>query len=335
MVSWSGTLGITPLDNILHETVQRDKPGLATSIKTYFLRHAQVFFYSLGQLWRTPFSMLMTAAVIGIALALPTGLHILLKNAQLLSGSWDGAAKLSLFLKPGVSDEQAKQLLNRTRKLPEVAEVDYISQDQALAEFKRQSGFGDALAALEDNPLPAVLVITPKLQNSDANAVQALADRLKQDKAVEFTQLDRQWVQRLYAIMDIIGRGVVILGAALALAVLLVVGNTIRLAIQNRREEIVVVKLIGGTDAFIRRPFLYTGFWYGLFGGVIALCLVYLALWIINGPVENLAGMYASTFSLHKLDAGTIFTLLLMSILLGLGGSWLAVGRHLREIEPR
>lgn len=323
------------MDNILHETVQRDKPGLATSFKTYLLRHAQVFFYSLGQLWRTPFSMFMTTAVIGIALALPTGLHVLLKNAQLLSGGWDGAAKLSLYLKTTVSDEQARQLRNRVSKLPEVAEVNYISREQALAEFKRQSGFGDALAALEDNPLPAVLVITPRLQNSDADAIQTLADKLKQDKAVEFTQLDRQWVQRLYAIMDIVGRGVLILGAALGLAVVLVVGNTIRLAIQNRREEIVVVKLIGGTDAFIRRPFLYTGFWYGLIGGLIALLLVYLALWIINGPVENLAGMYASTFALHKLDAGTIFTLLLMSILLGLGGSWLAVGRHLREIEPR
>jgi len=213
--------------------------------------------------------------------------------------------------------------------------VDVISREQALAEFKRQSGFGDALTALDDNPLPAVVVVTPKLEHADANTIQALADSLKQDKAVEFTQLDRQWLQRLYGIMDIVGRGVVILGAALALAVILVVGNTIRLAIQNRRQEIVVVKLIGGTDAFIRRPFLYTGFWYGLFGGIIALILVEVALWLIDGPVADLAGLYASSFSLHKLDAVTITTLLIFSILLGLVGSWVAVGRHLREIEPR
>lgn len=324
-----------PEPHILHETVQRVKPGMRTGVKTYFLRHAQVFFYSLGQLWRTPFSMLMTAAVIGIALALPTGLHVLLKNAQVLSGGWDGVAKLSVYLKTSVSDGQAKQLSNRIRQLPQVAEVDFISREQALAEFKRQSGFGDALTALDDNPLPAVLVITPKLQHNDAASIQDLADALKQDKSVEFTQLDRQWLQRLYGIMAIVGRGVILLGAALALAVILVVGNTIRLAIQNRREEIVVVKLIGGTDAFIRRPFLYTGFWYGLFGGIIALVLVELALWLISGPVENLAGLYASSFALHKLDTGTITTLLILSILLGLGGSWLAVGRHLREIEPR
>jgi len=327
---------MSPADlHSLHEAGSRDKPGLSTGVKTYFMRHAQVFFYSLGQLWRTPFSMLMTAAVIGIALALPTGLHVLLNNAQALSGGWDGVAKLSVFLKTSISDEQARQLGKRIRQLPEVAEVDVITREQALAEFKRQSGFGDALTALDDNPLPAVIVVTPKLEHTDAKTIQALADRLKQDKAVEFTQLDRQWLQRLYGIMDIVGRGVVILGAALALAVILVVGNTIRLAIQNRRQEIVVVKLIGGTDAFIRRPFLYTGFWYGLFGGVIALILVEIALWLIDGPVEDLAGLYASSFSLHNLDAGTITTLLIFSILLGLVGSWIAVGRHLREIEPR
>jgi len=322
-------------EQILRDSAKRDQPGLGTAFKSYLLRHAQVFFYSLGQLWRAPFSMLMTAAVIGIALALPAGLHVVLKNVELISGGWDGAAKLSVFLKTSVSDDQARQLGKRVRSLPQVAEVEVISRKQALNEFKQESGFGEALDALDDNPLPAVLIITPRLQNNDVAAIQTLATRLKQEPGVEFTQLDRQWLQRLYGIMHIIGRGVLILGVALALAVVLVVGNTIRLAIQNRRQEIVVVKLIGGTDAFIRRPFLYTGFWYGLFGGIIALILVELALWTINGPVENLAGLYASRFYLHNLDSGTIFTLLLLSVSLGLAGSWLAVGRHLREIEPR
>lgn len=322
-------------DQILHENIPRQRPGLVSSLRTYGLRHAQVFFYSLGQLWRTPFAMLMTSAVIGIALALPTGLNVLLKNAELLSGGWDGVAKISLFLKTSISDSQAEQLGHRLRTLPQVADVRFISREQALAEFKQQSGFGDALSALDDNPLPAVLVVTPRLENTGRQTIQDLAGQLKRYPDVEYAQLDRQWLQRLYGIMAIVGRGVFILGAALALAVILVVGNTIRLAIQNRREEIVVVKLIGGTDAFIRRPFLYTGLWYGLFGGLIALILVEIALWLINGPVENLAGLYASQFTLHNLDFGSIFTLLLTSILLGLGGSWLAVGRHLREIEPR
>lgn len=326
---------MTRPEQVLHENVSRQRPGLVSALRTYLLRHAQVFFYSLGQLWRAPFSMLMTSAVIGIALALPTGLNVLLQNAEVLSGGWDGVAKISLFLRTSISDKQAEALGNRLRKLPQVDHVRVISREQALAEFKHQSGFGNALNALDDNPLPAVLVITPHLKDTQRHTIQDLAQQLKQYPGVKYAQLDRQWLQRLYGIMAIIGRGVFILGAALALAVILVVGNTIRLAIQNRREEIVVIKLIGGTNAFIRRPFLYTGLWYGLFGGLIALVLVELALWLIDGPVENLANLYASQFTLHNLDFGSIFTLLLTSILLGLGGSWLAVGRHLREIEPR
>ena len=144
-----------------------------------------------------------------------------------------------------------------------------------------------------------------------------------------------QWVRRLYAIMNIVERGVQILGFLLALAVLLVVGNTIRLAIQNRRKEIVVMKLIGGTDAFIRRPFLYTGFWYGLFGGIIAWLLVSFTMLSISNPIEKLTTLYQNQFELNNISFQTTLMLLIISILLGLAGSWFAVGRHLREIEPQ
>ena len=325
----------TPSNQIFEDITNRDKPGLATSIKTYFMRHAQVFFYSLGQLWRAPFSLLMTAAVIGIALALPAGMHVLLDNAQQLSGGWDGAAKVSLYLKAKTSADEAKQLSNKIRKLEQVAEVEYISSDKGLEEFRQRTGYDAALKALDDNPIPATLLVTPNLQFSDAGQVEALATELGKFKEVDLVQLDSEWVQRLFAIMDIISHGVVILGIMLSIGVLLVIGNTIRLAIQNRRDEIVVVKLIGGTDAFIRRPFLYTGFWYGFFGGLIAIILVFLSLLLMSGPVDNLAGLYQSKFALHKMDFGTIFTILVLSIGLGLGGSWIAVGRHLRDIEPR
>lgn len=321
-------------DQFYQDMTPRDKPGLVTSLKTYLLRHAQVFFYSLGQLWRTPLSLFMTAAVIGIALALPTGMHLLLKNAQTISGGWDGAAKVSLFLKKSTSDEQARELTGKLKKLAEVAEVEFISRDKGLAEFKERTGYGDAIKALDDNPIPHLIVVTPKLQHSSAEQMEKLATQFRTYQHVEFVQLDQEWVQRLYAIMDIVSQAVIILGFMISLAVLLVVGNTIRLAIQNRRDEIVIVKLIGGTNAFIRRPFLYTGFWYGLFGGVIALILVYLALFLMSSPVERLAGLYQTPFSLHKMDFGTIITILALSVGLGLAGSWLAVGRHLREIEP-
>jgi cell division transport system permease protein len=310
------------------------RQGPVTALRIYLLRHLQVFFYSLGVLSRSPFATLMTAAVIGIALALPTGLHVVLKNAQQLSGGWDGAAQISLFLKRAVEDAEADRLAKQIQKLPEVAEVNYISRREALQEFQRLSGFGDALQALKDNPLPSVLVIRPTATASTPAGTEALLQRLNDYPAVDLAQLDMQWVKRLYVIMELVRRGVVVLAILLALAVLLVVGNTIRLAIQNRRAEIVVMKLIGGTDGFIRRPFLYTGFWYGLFGGLIAWLLVSLSLSILGEPVERLAGLYQSRFALSGLDFAATGMLLTASILLGLAGSWLAVGRHLRDIEP-
>lgn len=316
------------------EAISGKQHGLSTALKTYFLRHAQVLVYSLGQLSRTPVSTFMTAAVIGIALALPTGLHVLLDNAQQLSGGWQGATQISLFLKSSTTDFQARKLINRLRKLPEINEVRYISRQQALKEFKTLSGFGDALKALKENPLPAVLVIQPSTDEQSAGIAEQLLEKLKRNPEVDVAQLDMQWIKRLYAIMEIVRHGVVILTALLALAVLLVVGNTIRLAIQNRRDEIVVIKLIGGTDAFIRRPFLYNGVWYGLLGGIIAVLLITSALLIISGPVEHLTGLYKSQFELSYLGFGSIINLLMASTLLGLLGSWLAVGRHLREIEP-
>ncbi len=312
----------------------KQRHGPITALRVYLLRPLQVFFYSLGVLSHSPFATLMTTAVIGIALALPSGLHVVLNNAQQISGGWDGAAQISLFLKRTVPDEEANRLARQIRKLPEVKSVSYISRTEALQEFERLSGFGDALKALQDNPLPSVLVVSPTPTASTPAATEKLLERLKNYPPVDIAQLDMQWVKRLYVIMELVRRGVVVLAALLALAVLLVVGNTIRLAIQNRRDEIVVMKLIGGTDGFIRRPFLYTGFWYGLFGGVIAWLLVSLSLAILSEPVERLTGLYQSQFKLTGLETTTIGMLIGISIVLGLAGSWLAVGRHLRDIEP-
>lgn len=309
--------------------------SLFTLLKTYLLRHVQVFFYSLGQLIRQPFSLLMTAAVIGIALALPTGLHVLLKNIQQLSGEWDRTTQISVFLTTDTSEQRARDLQKQIERFPEVEKVSYISRQKALAEFQRLSGFGDALKALKHNPLPSVLVVQPLITLDEQNTSNQLIKKLQSIKDVDIAQRDKQWIKRLYAIIDIVRRGVILLSIMLALAVLLVVGNTIRLAIQNRRDEIIITKLIGGTNAFIRRPFLYTGFWYGLFGGFIAIFLVSFSLLLLHGPVEQLTSLYQGSFSLANLSIGTSFTLLASSILLGLAGSWLAVGRHLREIEPR
>ncbi|OOZ36291.1 permease-like cell division protein FtsX [Solemya velesiana gill symbiont] len=300
----------------------------------WFMRHLQVSLSSLGRLSRNPVSTLMTAAVIGIALSLPIGLHLLLNNAQQLSGNWDGAASISLFLTKETGQESATKLAARLRLQDEIEHVQLISREEALEEFRTLSGFSSVLDSLEGNPLPNVLIIEPGEKHSSPEAAEQLLGELEKIREVEFAQLDLQWVRRFQGITQIAKRAVWVLGTLLGIAVLLIVGNTIRLEIQNRHAEIEITKLIGGTNTFIRRPFLYSGFWYGLFGGIIAWLLVTLSLILLDSPVEKLAGLYGSQFGLSGVDLTTFALLLGGSSLLGLCGSWIAVGRHLSEIEP-
>ena len=303
-------------------------------INAYFTHHLWVLVSSLGQLWRTPFSTLMTTAVIGIALALPAGLHVLLSNVQQLSSGWDDSAQVSLFIKQGVPEKRIQSLADKLRDWDGVAEVRYISREQALAEFRELSGFGNALDSLAENPLPAVLVLRPTSTQAEPAPMEQLLERLRQLDAVDQAQLDMEWVRRLNGIIEVGKRGALLLGALLAMAILLVVGNTIRLTIYARREEIIITKLIGATNAFIRRPFLYTGFWYGLMGAIVAWLLVAVFLGLLSAPVSQLSSLYDSQFRLGGLDFITSLSLLLSGVFLGLVGSWLAVGRHLQAIEP-
>ncbi|HSW52024.1 MAG TPA: permease-like cell division protein FtsX, partial [Sulfuricaulis sp.] len=263
-------------------------------IRNYFLRHAQVFFYVLGQLWRTPVATLLTVAVIGITLALPAGLYVAIENVQRLASGWEDNGQISLFLKQDLSEPAIEKLSDRIRRLPAVSWVDYVSREAALAEFKKLSGFGEALGALERNPLPPVLVVHPAARHAHPKALQSLLQELRRYDEVELAQLDLEWVQRLYAMLDVARQGVLILTAGLAVAVLLIIGNTIRLAVLNRRDEIEIIKLIGGTNAFIRRPFLYSGTLQGLFGGFLAWLLIGLGLLLLSGPVHRLASLYGS-----------------------------------------
>ncbi len=303
-------------------------------VNAYFTHHLWVLISSLGALWRTPLATLMTAAVIGIALALPTGLHVLLQNVQQLSTGWEGTAQMSLFLKSDIPEKRIQALADKLRSWDGVAEVQYISREQALAEFREQSGFGGALDSLDENPLPAVLVLRPTAEATEPAQMEMLLGKVQKLEPVDLAQLDMEWVRRLSGIIEVGKRGVLLLGGLLALAILLVVGNTIRLTILSRSQEIIVTKLIGATNAFIRRPFLYTGFWYGLMGAVLAWLLVAILLGLLSDPVSRLSFLYSSGFSLDGLDLETVIILLGSGIALGLLGSWLAVGRHLQAIEP-
>jgi cell division transport system permease protein len=301
---------------------------------TWLLRHAQNAISALGRLSRNPLSTIMTAAVIGIAIALPSGLHLLIDNVRTLSGSWEGASSISLFLNQSLSDTEAEQVRHSISLRNEVAQATLITKSQALQEFRDLSGFGAALDLLERNPLPAVVLVVPTTSASSAEATAQLARQLESYREIEMAQVDLQWVRRLDAMTRTLERGVIILAALLSAAVLLIVGNTIRLEIQNRHSEIEIVKLVGGTDAFIRRPFLYEGLWYGLIGALIAITLVLLALYLMQGPVERLAGLYQSDFDLTLLTSSTFLAILFGSPLLGLAGAWIAVGRHLKRIVP-
>jgi cell division transport system permease protein len=299
----------------------------------WLLHHLYVLFSSLGHVVRTPLPSLMTAAVIGIALALPTGLFLLLENARHVSSEWGGAAQISLFLKQEIDEAQVHQLADQLYQRPDISNVRVITPQDALNEYREFSGFGEALDALEENPLPAVLVIQPA--TNDATITEDLLKSLEQLPQVDIAQFDMLWLKRLFAIMEIVRRGVLILAGLLSLAVLLVVGNTIRLTIYNRREEIEIYKLVGATDAFIRRPFLYTGFWYGFSGGWIAWLLVNFSFLFLQEPVKQLTALYESQFELVTLGFFSSFILLSSGVLLGLTGAWLAVGRHLKNIQPR
>ena len=303
-------------------------------MRSHLLRHLQVLFYSLGELARAPLTAFMTIAVIGITLALPAALYALLGNLQRVGGGWDQGAQISLFLKLDAPRTAAETLAGQIRAMPGVARVRYISPAAALKEFKRLSGFGNTLDLLNSNPLPAVLLVRPAGHTAQPRATQDLARTLGKLPGVAQAQFDLEWVRRLDAILRLAQRGVLILALLLSIAVLLVVGNTIRLAILSRRAEIEVIKLIGGTDAFIRRPFLYAGLFQGLFGGLLAWMLVAASLALLAGPVRDLAGLYGSGFELAGLGLRAGGILLLGGAFLGWAGSRLAVGRHLRAIEP-
>jgi cell division transport system permease protein len=276
----------------------------------------------------------MIVLVIAVTLALPAALNLIVKNAAAVSRGWDNALDFSVFLEQEVSLDDARRLATLIEERADVASVQLIPADEALAEFKARSGFGDALDQLGENPLPHTLVVRPSPDNTGAS-IGLLREELENLPETELVQVDTEWVQRFHAILDIVRQGIFIGSVLLAAAIVVIIGNTIRLDIQNRREEIEVTKLIGASNGFVRRPFLWTGLWYGLFGGLLAIGLVLYGLYLLQAPIARLAGLYHSDIKVLSFDPREIGTILGIGIGLGLVGSWFAVARHLRRIEPR
>ena len=303
-------------------------------LDSYVAHHRKTARESGRRIFSAPIASLMTWVVMGIAMALPVCLIILLSSLESVADGWEDAARINVYLEESVDEEGAATLRADILARDDVDAVTFIPRDQALEEFRANSGLGTALDYLEQNPLPHTLVVSPAMEGRTQQGLTQLSDYFSGLTAVDRVQIDLEWLQRLNAIAEILGRGVTALSLLLAAAVVLVIGNTIRLAIEGRRDEIIIVKLVGGTDAFVRRPFLYTGVWYGLGGALVAWWLVEITFWWLAGPIERLGAVYGGGFSLEGLAFSAGLALLAAGGILGWFGSWLAVKRHLRAIEP-
>jgi len=313
-------------------TISGNTQGYIAILNTWLAQHARALIFSLGQIYKNPIGSLLTMAVIGVSLSLPAGFYILLDNAGRVTANWGGSMQITLFLNPDLADQEIVSLAETLRQHEYIDNIKLIDADEALEEYRRYSGFSEALTALDKNPLPAVILLNPARETIAAGEGEQLLEYLQNLEAVETAQFDRQWANRLFAFIEIFQRVVIVLSALLAFAVLLIIGNTIRLAIYHRRAEIEINKLFGATDAFIQRPFLYSGFIHGIGGSVMAWILLITSIKLLEQPVVKLAGLYASNFQLFSLSSGEVMVLIAIGGSLGLLGSWLAVQRNFKAI---
>jgi len=298
------------------------------------VHHVQQAIASLGELWRNPFASLMTMAVLGLSLTLPSSLYVLVKNTSSITDSWQQASEITLFLKKDLKTSEIETFKTQTELSDKVESVRWVPKDEGLEQFKEQSGFGETLDYLSNNPLPDVLIVIPAENYRAAEQAEALLLEFQNKREVAHAKLDIEWLNRLQAILDLIEDTLGALALVLCLSVVLIVGNTIRLNILSKRDEIVIMKLVGATNAFIQRPFLYTGAWYGFIGGIFAWVVTLLLIWWIESAVLTVTNLYDSQFQLDGLTFGELIAIWVIAIGLGLAGSYLAVRRHIQSIEP-
>lgn len=296
-------------------------------------RHLDVMRTALQRMFVSPLAGILNILVIGIALSLPAGMYVLLQNAQGLVAQLSGSPQISLFLSMDATPDDVTQIRKQLRTHEDIGGIEYISRTEALNTLGQGTGLDDVIAGLESNPLPDAFVITPKSNN--AKSLDALRNELQKIQAVELAQLDSAWAYKLEAILDFARICVLVLASLLSLGLIAITFNTIRLQIVTRQDEIQVAKLIGATDAFIRRPFLYFGAVQGLLGGIAAWLIIAAGLLLLKQPLAALSQLYASNFNLQPLPLSDSLSLLLFSVYLGWMGAWISVARHLSQIEPR
>ncbi|WP_028111172.1 MULTISPECIES: permease-like cell division protein FtsX [Ferrimonas] len=311
------------------------KMSLGRRISVYCQGHLRHALGSLGELWRLPLTSLLTMAVLGISLSLPTVLAVLVKNSAQMQQQWTDPTEISLFLRADLSDARLQGLQSRLKGMAEIDRFEYLSAEQSLQDFKAMSQYGDALQYLDNNPLPAVIRVIPSLRHRELEPLQQLKLKLEALSEVDIARLDLDWLMQLKALMNSLAKMAWGLAALLVGTVVLVTANTIRMAITQRQDEIRVMKLVGATNGFVRRPFLYAGVWYGVIAAVIAWTLVSATLVWFDRALGEFISSYQSGFQLAGLSGAELGTMMLASVLLCWLGAWLSVQRHLTAIEPQ
>ncbi|MFT6269032.1 MAG: cell division transport system permease protein [Alphaproteobacteria bacterium] len=316
------------------QQASNQRVGIVQRFFMFFADHLRQSINSLGELYRIPFASLMTIGVLGFSITLPSTLYIMVENTEQVTEQWQQASEISLFLREDVTDTQAQQLIERLNSWNEISSVEFVSSQQGLEEFQRLSGLGEALDYLDANPLPPVVLVVPTSKYATPNAAGMLLDKLRKEREVDIGKLDIEWLERLYSLLSIAKELVYLLAILLFFAVVLIIGNTIRLNILSKRDEILVMKLVGATDAFIQRPFLYTGFWFGFLGGLMAWFTVSLILLWIGWSLDEFMQQYQIQLDITGLNMQALGFMLMLSVFLGLLGSFLSVQKHVNEIEP-
>lgn len=311
----------------------QSKTSLATRADAWMAHHSTNAVGSLLRLLETPLQSLMTWLVVAIATTLPATLFVILMNLQQLGDHWHSSSQISVFLQQDARPDAIEALQQKWQAREDIGQLTYISPEQALQEFREQSGLGKVVDSLDSNPLPGVFLIRPASSDVTPEQLESLRTTLTEEPLVEEAAVDMQWVKRMHQIMALAKRMTIALSVLLALGVILTIGNTIRLAIENRREEILVTRLVGGTNAWLRRPFLYTGLWYGLGGGILAALLLATGIAWLNQPVSMLADLYQSQYRLQGIGFIGSLQLILLAGFTGIAGAWIAVSRHLRHNE--
>jgi cell division transport system permease protein len=304
-------------------------------MRTYLNRHLQVLFAAIGTFARTPFASLATILIIAITLVLPSILYITLKSGQQIAEGWQGRPQISIFIDTELGAQEAKLIFAELSLHPAIETAEFLTPQQALEEFTALSGMSYELDFLGENPLPASIVAMPDQENSESDSLQALKTELEKIEGIESIRLDLEWTDKFNSLLNTAERTTYLLFALLSAALFLIVGNTIKLLIMNRRDEIEVTKLVGGSNAFVRRPFLYYGFLFGVCGGVCALVLLYFSAIYISPALENLATLYQKETLVYQLNWHELLCIVAFGGALGWIAARLSVARHLRHIKPR